>query len=151
MVRKATANDAEQLNVLNNEFNGESETTIENIRKSLISNQQEVVIVDDNNGMLTGFVCVQLKKSFCYDEYMPEITEVYVRPAYRKQGIASNMITFAENYCIKNYPLHKYELLTGDENIIAQSVYDKLGYVSDKELHLAKRIKETQEHVNEKT
>lgn len=150
MVRKATANDAEQLNVLNNEFNGEGETTIENIRKSLLSNQQEVVIVDDNNGMLTGFVCVQLKKSFCYDEYMPEITEVYVRPAYRKQGIASNMITFAENYCIKKYPLHKFELLTGNENIIAQSVYGKLGYVSDNELHLAKRIKETQENVNEK-
>ena len=75
MVRKATANDAEQLYVLNNEFNGEGETTVGNIRKSLISNQQEVVIVDDNNGMLTGFVCVQLKKSFCYDEYMPEITE----------------------------------------------------------------------------
>ena len=98
----------------------------------------------------TTIVCVQLKKSFCYDEDMPEITEVYVRPAYRKQGIASNMITFAENYCLKNYPLHKYELLTGGENITAQSVYNKLGYVSDKEIHLAKRVKEAQENANEK-
>ena len=140
MVRKATANDTEQLNALNNEFNGEGETTIENIRKSLLSNQQEVVIVDDDNGVLTGFVCVQLKKSFCYDEYMPEITEVYVRPVYRKQGIASKMITFAEKYCFKNYPLHKYALLTDNENLIAQSVYNKLGYANDNELHLAKRI-----------
>lgn len=104
-------------------------------------NQQEVVIVDDEDGLLTGFVCVQLKKSFCYDEYMPEITEVYVRPAYRKRGIASEMISFAEDYCSKNYPLHKYELLTGNENIIAQSLYNKLGYIDDSELHLSKRIK----------
>ena len=140
MVRKATVNDAEQLRALNDEFNGKSETTIENIRQSLLSNQQEIVIVDDENGVLTGFICVQLKKSFCYDEYMPEITEVYVRPAYRKQGIASQMISYAEDYCIKNYPLDKYELLTGDENLIAQSVYSKLGYTNDNEIHLSKWV-----------
>ena len=141
MVRKATVNDAEQLGVLNDEFNGAGETTLNNIRNSLMCNQQEVVIVDDENGVLTGFVCVQLKKSFCYDEYMPEITEVYVNPTYRKRGMASEMITFAEDYCTKNYPLHKYELLTGKENVIAQSLYGKLGYIDDKELHLSKRVK----------
>ena len=141
MVRKATVKDAEQLGVLNDEFNGAGETTLDNIRNSLKYNQQEVVIVDDENGVLTGFVCVQLKKSFCYDEYMPEITEVYVRPAYRKKGVASEMIAFAEDYCIKNYPLHKYELLTGTENIIAQFLYNRLGYTDDGELHLSKRVK----------
>lgn len=141
MVRKATISDAEQLGVLNDEFNGKGETTIDNIRNSLMNNQQEVVIVADENGVLVGFVCVQLKKSFCYDEYMPEITEVYVNPTYRKRGIASEMITFAEDYCTKNYPLHKYELLTGKENVSAQSLYGKLGYIDDKELHLSKRVK----------
>ena len=141
MVRKASENDAEQLGALNDEFNGAGETTIANIRKSLMCNQQEIVIVDDDNGVLSGFVCVQLKKSFCYDEYMPEITEVYVRPAYRNRGIASKMISFAEDYCSKHYPLHKYELLTGTENLVAQSLYNKLGYVDDCELHLSKRIK----------
>ena len=141
MVRKATANDTEQLCLLNDEFNGKGETTTENIRNSLLNNSQEVVIVDDKDGVLTGFVCVQLKKSFCYGDYMPEITEMYVRPAYRKQGIASKMLSFAEKHCMENYPLHKYELLTGDENIIAQSFYNKLGYTNDKELHLSKRIK----------
>lgn len=141
MVRKAIISDAEQLSVLNEEFNGKGETTIDNIRNSLMNNQQEVVVVADENGVLVGFVCVQLKKSFCYDEYMPEITEVYVNPTYRKKGIASEMITFAEDYCSKKYPLHKYELLTGKENLIAQSVYSKLGYTDDNELHLSKRMK----------
>ncbi len=96
MIRLATVNDAEQLDILNIEFNGENEITLENIKESLLNNQQEVVFVADDNGLLGGFVCVQLKKSFCYDEYMPEITEVYVKQAYRKRGIASAMITFAE-------------------------------------------------------
>ena len=49
------------------------------------------------------------------------------------------MITFAEDYCAKNYPLHKYELLTGKKNLIAQAVYGKLGYRDDNEIHLSKR------------
>ena len=140
MVRIATQLDAAQLEVLNIEFNGDGETTLENIRNSLISNKQEVIVVDEQNGKLTGFVCVQLKKSFCYDDYMPEITEVYVKPQYRRNGIARNMIAYAEEYCKKYYSLHKFELLTGTENDDAQSVYAKLGYSEDGELHLAKRL-----------
>ena len=140
MVRIAMLQDAEQLEILNNEFNGEGETTLDNIRSSLADNKQEVIVVDEQNGKLTGFVCVQLKKSFCYDDYMPEITEVYVKPQYRRNGIARAMITYAEEYCKSHYPLHKFELLTGVENDDAQSVYAKLGYSEDGELHLAKRF-----------
>ena len=39
MVRIATEKDAEQLEILNNEFNGEGETTLENIRLSLADNK----------------------------------------------------------------------------------------------------------------
>ena len=140
MIRKATVNDAEQLSILNTEFNGAGETTVENIRNCLADNCQEVVIVDDEKGELTGFVCVQLKKSFCYNDFMPEISEVYVRPEYRRRKIASRMILFAEKKKKKNYPLHKFELLTGGKNLIAQLVYDRLGYKNDHELHLSKRV-----------
>ena len=140
MVRIATVQDAEQLEILNNEFNGEGETTLENIRASLAGNKQEIVVVDETNGELTGFVCVQLKKSFCYDEYMPEITEVYVKPQYRRCGVARSMIAYAEEYCKSHFPLHKFELLTGAENNVARIAYAKLGYCEDAELHLAKRF-----------
>ena len=140
MIRIANENDAQQLAALNDEFNGAGETTLEHIRDSLKNNRQEIVFVDDENGVLTGFVCFQLKKSFCYDDYMPEITEVYVRPEYRKKGIAGRMISFAEEYCGGSYPLHKFELLTGWDNSAAQALYNKLGYEDDKELHLSKRI-----------
>ena len=39
-----------------------------------------------------------------------------------------------------NDAIHKYELLTGRKNITAQSVYNKLGYEDDNELHLSKRM-----------
>ena len=140
MIRTATLNDAEQLNILNIEFNGENEASIENIKNSLMNNKSEAVIVSEEDGILVGFVCVQLKKSFCYDYFMPEITEVYVKPEYRKRGIAGQMISFAEDYCQKNYPLHKFELLTGKRNLIAQSVYQRRGYADDNEVHMSKRF-----------
>ncbi len=140
MVRPANIEDAMQLEILNNEFNGKGETTLDNIRKSLSDNRQKIIVVDEENGLLAGFICVQLKKSFCYDEYMPELTEVYVKQEYRKKGIAKNMIIFAEQYCREKIPCHKFELLTGKSNLIARIVYDKLGYKSDREIHLVKRI-----------
>lgn len=140
MVRIARVQDAEQLELLNNEFNGEGETMLDNIRASLAGNGQEIVVVDERDGELTGFVCVQLKKSFCYDDYMPEITEVYVKPHHRRNGIARAMIIYAEEYCKSHYPLHKLELLTGMENDGARIAYAKLGYCEDDELHLSKRL-----------
>lgn len=141
MIRIATLNDAEQLIVLNDEFNGKNETTLDCIKTSLLYNNQEIVTVAEEDGILVGFVCVQLKKSFCYKHYIPEITEVYVKKDFRKRGIASAMISFAENYCITNYQPYKFEILTGKDNKKARSVYQRLGYFYDEELHLTKRIK----------
>lgn len=127
MVRLAAIEDSVQLEILNNEFNGKGETNLERIRKSLSENKQEVIVVDEHNGLLVGFVCIQIKKSFCYDGYMPELTEVYVKKEYRNQGIATSMIAFAEQYCMAKYECHTFELLTGEENANAQRVYKKTG------------------------
>lgn len=84
MIRLASVDDAAELELLNAEFNGKGKTTEESIRASLLTNRREIVIVaDGSGGRLAGFVCVQLKKSLCYEDFMPEITEVYVRPEYR--------------------------------------------------------------------
>lgn len=142
MIRLASVGDAGELERLNAEFNGKSKTTEENIRASLLINRREVVIVaDGDSGRLAGFVCVQLKKSFCYDEYMPEITEVYVRPEYRGRGVAREMLIFAQEYCKKIYPLHSFELLTGSDNTAAQKLYSAIGFECDGEMHMSKQVK----------
>ncbi len=139
-IRLATVDDAKQLLILNDEFNGKGETTLEKIRDSLVNNQWEVVIVSDEKDVLAGFICVQIKKSFCYTQFMMEVTEVYVKQEYRNRGYASAMIGFAEDYVNKKYPLQKFELLTGKNNFTAQSVYHKLGYKEDGEIHLSKQL-----------
>ena len=142
MIRLASVGDAAELELLNAEFNGRGEATAESIRTSLLTNRHEVVVVaDGENGRLAGFVCVQLKKSFCYEDFMPEITEVYVRPDYRRHGVARKMLTFAQEYCKKIYPLHSFELLTGSDNTAAQKLYSALGFECDGEMHMSKQVK----------
>ncbi|HCD90305.1 MAG TPA: hypothetical protein DEQ52_01010 [Ruminococcaceae bacterium] len=139
MIRLASVGDAAELELLNAEFNGRGEATAESIRTSLLTNRHEVVVVaDGESGRLAGFVCVQLKKSFCCEDFMPEITEVYVRPDYRRRGIARKMLTFAQEYCKKIYPLHSFELLTGSDNTAAKKLYSALGFEYDGEVHMAK-------------
>ncbi len=140
MVRLAMVNDAAQLKALNEEFNGKGEATVESIEKSLTGNKRELVMIDEENGQITGFLCIQLKKSFCYIEYLPEITEVYVRQACRRKGIAKAMITFAEEL-LQNYPVFECGLLTGEDNAAAQAVYHSLGYQIDGELHFSKKLR----------
>lgn len=138
MIRLATEQDAQSLYLLNEAFNGSGLTTPERIRQSLQHNQQEVVVVAQEDEQLVGFACVQLKRSFCYEAAMPEVTEVYVEPAYRNRGMATRMIAFAEEACRSYGPLQKFELLTGQGNLAAQAAYRKSGYVADGKLHMAK-------------
>lgn len=137
MVRLAKREDAPQLELLNNEFNGAG-ASCAYIENSLLNNEQEIVVVDEEDGAITGFVCIQLKKSFCYEEYVPEITEVYVTQAYRRKGIASKMIKFGEKFVTEHYHAHEWGLLTGKDNRAAQIVYGKLGYREDGECHFSK-------------
>ncbi len=140
MIRLATETDAEALEQLNIAFNGPGETNLAHIRASLRENRQEAVVVDEEGGTLTGFLCLQIRRSFCYDACVPEITELYVRPEYRRQGIARRMLLFAEEHCQRQYSCQGLDLLTGDDNRIAQAVYRSLGYAPDGELHLSKAL-----------
>ncbi|MBP3650798.1 MAG: GNAT family N-acetyltransferase [Clostridia bacterium] len=138
MIRLATDRDAESLHRLNAAFNGTGLSTPEHIRDSLLHNRQEVVVVAQEGEALVGFVCVQLKQSFCYEASMPEITEVYVDSAYRQKGYATQMIAYAETVCAQRGPMQPFELLTGRKNLAAQAVYRKSGYVADDRLHMSK-------------
>ena len=140
MIRLADAGDAAQLLALNDEFNGAGNATLEDVSRSLRENRQEIVVVAEEAGELVGFVCAQRKRSFCYAEETAEITEVFVKPAFRRRGFARDMIAFAERHCAANFPVRTFELLTGAQNRDAQSLYRGLGYVGDREKHFRKRL-----------
>lgn len=138
MIRLAAPEDAEQLFRLNEEFNGEGENTVENIRRSLAENRREVVVVAEGEGELAGFLCIQLKRSFCYRELKPEMTELFVNEKYRRRGFAGSLMAFGEEYCRERFSACGFELLTGEDNLEAQALYAALGYGRDGEIHLAK-------------
>ncbi len=140
MIRLAKVKDAEQLLTLNEQFNGKGETNIDNIKESLSNNKQELIVVAEEDGVLVGFVCIQVKKSFCYSDVVAEITEVFVDKKYRRRKNASSMIAFAESYCKQHYSLHKFELLTGKENYEAQAMYQSQGYKRENEVLMVKRF-----------
>lgn len=137
-VRLAAEQDAPQLLQLNERFNGKGETSLEEMRRSLLENRQEIVVVAEEEGVLTGFICLQIKKSCCYSEAAAEITEVFVSESCRRKGYAGRMLEFAEQYCMKQHALHHFELLTGKENLPAQALYRSLGYRIKDELLLEK-------------
>ena len=144
MIRLARKEDAEQLLQLCNQFNGEGETSQEHIEQSILQNRQEIVVVAEEDGVLAGFVCVQMKKSLCYHKVSPEITEVFVREGYRRKGLASGMIAFAENYCLEQDSVRGFELQTGEENFAAQALYHSLGYYQENEILREKEIGQTE-------
>lgn len=139
MVRQAVPADAEQLLVLNEQFNGTGSASFEHIKQSLLNNHQEVVVVAEEEGILAGFVCAQIKRSFCYDSRYAEISEVFVNEKYRRKKMASKMILFMEEYCMQHYEIRNFELQTGGDNLGAQALYRTLGYGSDHEILLRKR------------
>ena len=104
----------------------------------LARNPQEVVVVAQVDGELAGFVCIQLKRSFCYREAGAEVTEVFVEKAYRRRGLARAMLAFAEAHCKWNHGVRSLALLTGRDNAPARSLYQGLGYQEDGEVHLVK-------------
>lgn len=140
MIRLANAEDAKQLFILNEQFNGKDETTLKEIENSLKNNSHEIVVTAEEMNVLVGFVCIQLKTSFCYSNIYAEITEVFVLEKFRRKKYASRMISFAEQYCTSHYKLHNFEILTGKENINAQKLYRALGYNTQDEILFSKKI-----------
>ncbi len=140
MIRFANEIDALDLKKLNDRFNGISNISIDEIKESLKINKQELVFVYEVNNKVIAFLSMQIKKSFCYEDVICEISELYVEEEYRNQGIATKLIKFSENYALNNYVVQKFELLTGKDNLKAQSLYKKLNYIDDEEMYFSKLI-----------
>ena len=139
-IRFANIGDAQQLLELNEQFNGMGAASLRKIKSSLSSNRGEIVVVSETSGVLAGFVCVRVMRSFCYDTLYAEVSEVFVSVSYRRNGLARRMIKFAEDYCIRRYGVLNFELKTGVNNFAAKALYNDLGYKGEDEIVLRKRL-----------
>ena len=133
LIRLANSSDAAELKKLNDAFNGEECNTVELVKESLISNEQEIVYVAADGNKLVGFCCGQILKSMCYPSNYGEITELYVIDEYRRQGIGRQLLKATENELNKRGVNHLH-ILTGDKNTVAQALYKSNGYVKTSEV-----------------
>jgi len=140
-IRIADISDAEELFMLNEEFNGKGVTQLSLLKKSLECNEQEIVFIALNENEAVGFCCVQIFKSMCYSRHYAEITELYVNDKYRRQGVAAELFRYIEEY-FADKNIAGYQLFTGGDNISAQVFYEKQGYVRSDEIMYRKRIGE---------
>ena len=133
LMRLAKSSDAPELKILNDLFNGEGCNTVGEIEDSLIRNEQEIICVADDGNKLVGFCCGQVMKSMCYSYKYGEITELYVMEEYRRQGIGKQLLMATENELNKRGVNHLH-VLTGNENVAAQTLYSLCGYVKTSEI-----------------
>lgn len=135
-IRAASPQDALALMQLNAAFNGPGGQTLENIRAALQRPGPEYVLVAEAEGEeLVGFCCCLLKSSFCYEAPTAEITEFFISPDYRRQGIGTRLLNTVLSLC-RSRGAKEITLLTGDDNIPAQAFYKSLGFVPSGELHM---------------
>ncbi|NLO35045.1 MAG: GNAT family N-acetyltransferase [Clostridiaceae bacterium] len=138
-IRRATREDAAELDRLNTRFNGAGSLSPAAIARSLAENEQEQVYVAVQGERLVGFCCVQLFKSFCYSRHYVEITELFVEEAYRRRQVATRLMQHVEaEYRGRN--IGGFQLFTGGTNQNAQRFYEKMGYTKTDELMYRKRL-----------
>jgi ribosomal protein S18 acetylase RimI-like enzyme len=124
-VRKAIKDDIFELATMNHEFN-EANVAREHIIDSL-ENSKEIVVVAVCEKQIIGFACGQYFKSFCYEDLVGEITELYVREQFRRKGAATSLICFLEKE-LNSIGAKEVKIITNVKNEAAKSIYDMLGY-----------------------
>lgn len=136
-VRIADRHDIDELSAMNYEFNGVTVSS-QHILNTLATGQ-EIVAIATVNDSLAGFACGQFYRSFCYDSLSGEITEMYVRAAYRRQGVGSALLVFLERELHKR-GVTSVRILTGQDNEAGLGLYVTLGYTRKGETVLAKEL-----------
>jgi ribosomal protein S18 acetylase RimI-like enzyme len=139
VIRRANERDANGLFELNELFNGKGSTTIERLQESLQYNKQEIVFIALADEKPVGFICGQVFMSMCYDTYYGEISELFVLEAYRRRGVARQLIVRIEEEFKKNN-IFSFQLFTGADNITAQTLYTSCGYTRSEEWMYRKRV-----------
>lgn len=137
LVRVAVKEDIPSLVELNYQFNGVQRSKEE--VETYLLNARETIVVAVMEEQVVGFACGQIYKSFCYAEYLAEITEMYIQEFARRNGLAVMMIDLLEEI-FKSSGVKNIKILTGLKNIKAIKTYEKAGYIQEEELVFSKDL-----------
>ena len=135
IVRRATINDLDRLAVLFDEyrqFYGASSDLNQSFKflKQRFENKESVIFVHLKDEVLTGFVLLYLGFSSiaCSRDYI--LDDVYVTPAFRRQGSAKQLIDTAILFA-RNEQALRISLETQKTNIESRRLYEAMGFILD--------------------
>lgn len=136
-IRWANTNDAADLVMLNDAFNGVG-MSIDEVKENLALTNELIAlaVIDD---LPVGFACAQYFKSFCYRGLQGEITELYITEDARGRGLATLLIVFLEEE-LRARDVTSVKVLTGKKNKIAIKTYERSRYSREEEVLLQKKL-----------
>ncbi|OGO79294.1 MAG: hypothetical protein A2Y23_06695 [Clostridiales bacterium GWB2_37_7] len=137
IVRLARQDDLEDLKELNKEFNGVDPSLLK--ANIWTDNSSEIIAIASIEGNAVGFACAQSFMSFCYNAPQGEITEMYVRETFRRNGIACSLIACLEKE-LQSRGVRNIKILTNKNNEIAVKAYENANYIVKNEIVLQKKI-----------
>jgi GNAT superfamily N-acetyltransferase len=128
LIREATAADAALLAPLMAEFNEEPSLTAEQMLNRMRAGQAtERALLAFVADEAVGFCVVRIMAWLSADHPYAELTELFVRPAMRRQGIAAALMERAQALATEA-GAKDLILLTGFWNEGAQAFYRSVGY-----------------------
>ena len=127
VIRPATPDDASALAELIAEFNGPQGDAQETAARLRACDGLEVALIAWTASVAVGFACLRVTPAIGSREPHALLTELYVRAAYRRRGIAGALVREAEALAIRHSADALY-LFTGRQNVGAQAFYERQGY-----------------------
>lgn len=105
-----------------------------------VENDESVIFMACNGDVGMGFV--QLYPSFCSVEAIKIfiLYDLYVEPEVRQSGLGKQLMEHASAFA-KGQGAGRVDLLTDNDNLVGQGLYEKLGYVRTNENYYAYSLK----------
>ena len=127
LIRAATPDDAPALSELIAEFNGPQGDAQETAARLSACDGLEVALFAWTPSGAAGFACLRVTPAVGSREPHALLTELYVREAHRRRGVAGALIRAAEALARRQGADALY-LFTGRQNVGAQAFYERQGY-----------------------
>lgn len=142
-LRIATLEDAATLNRLNAAFNDSSDGAEQIAQRLADPRRVDTPLLAEVDGQPVGFACLRVVPNLFYPTLYAELTELYIEPEFRRQGIGRALVTFAEALA-RAQGAEGLKILTGDDNEEGHGLYRALGYHDDEETVFVKRLEDAQ-------
>jgi ribosomal protein S18 acetylase RimI-like enzyme len=91
-----------------------------------------IIFIARDNGLIVGFTQLYPSFSSVSMKRVWILNDLFVEEAFRKKGVAKSLMGAAENFAWETESV-RIVLSTQISNIAAQSLYESLGYIKDKD------------------